>query len=92
MLQLISRVDEYVSDHDYLLPKSVSIHREYLRLWFKVEWWIIVMTNIVRKINHLTSNTKHVILQKAILSFLYTWLQQYAFIVFFVWSVFFVSF
>jgi hypothetical protein len=29
---------EYVGDYCFLLPKPVSIRREYLRLRFQVEW------------------------------------------------------
>jgi hypothetical protein len=31
-------VGEYVKDYGFSLPKPVSIHSEYLRLRFQVEW------------------------------------------------------
>jgi len=31
-------VGEYASDQGFLLPNPVSIHREYLRLRFEIEW------------------------------------------------------
>jgi len=37
-VKIFLEVGEYAGDQGFQLPNPVSIHREYLRLWFRVEW------------------------------------------------------